>query len=169
VPIAPSTVEAARARLPRHAPHRPVLPGRRSAGASHRRRTPTEADRRRAGLSGRRAGVARRARRPAVPRVRQVAAGAPVSVSAPKQPGYNKRLRALAPQIVRLLNIIAFESPSFGDALWLLDGTAVPCGASRETARRSERVRSLRDPAPKRGVSNVATTAGVRRARQRRA
>jgi hypothetical protein len=87
----------------------------------------------------------------------------------PKQPGYNKRVRALAPQIVRLLNIIAFESPSFGDALWLLDGTPVPCGASRETARRSERVRSLRDPAPKRGVSNVATTAGVRRARQRRA
>lgn len=56
----------------------------------------------------------------------------------PKQPGYNKRVRALAPQIVRLLNIIAFESPSFGDALWLLDGTPVPCGASRETARRSE-------------------------------
>ena len=56
----------------------------------------------------------------------------------PMQPGYNKRVRALAPQIVRLLNIIAFESPSFGDALWLLDGTPVPCGASRETARRSE-------------------------------
>ena len=56
----------------------------------------------------------------------------------PKQPGYNKRVRALAPQIVRLLHIIAFESPSFGDALWLLDGTPVPCGASRETARRSE-------------------------------
>jgi hypothetical protein len=56
----------------------------------------------------------------------------------PKQPGYNKRLRALAPKIVRLLNIIAFESPSFGDTLWLLDGTPVACGASRETARRSE-------------------------------
>jgi hypothetical protein len=35
----------------------------------------------------------------------------------PKQPGYNKRVRALAPQIVRLLNIIAFESPSYTDTL----------------------------------------------------
>lgn len=56
----------------------------------------------------------------------------------PKQPGYNKRVRALAPQVVRLLNLIVFESPSFGDGLWLLDGTPVPCGQSRETARRSE-------------------------------
>jgi hypothetical protein len=56
----------------------------------------------------------------------------------PQQPGYNKRVRALAPQIVRLLNVVVFESPSFCDGLWLLDGAPVPCGASRETARRSE-------------------------------
>jgi hypothetical protein len=56
----------------------------------------------------------------------------------PQQSGYNKRVRALAPRIVRLLNLIVFESPSFCDALWLLDGTPVPCGQSRETARRSE-------------------------------
>ncbi len=56
----------------------------------------------------------------------------------PKQPAYNKRVRALAPQIVRLLNLIVFESPSFCDELWLVDGTPVPCGQSRETARRSE-------------------------------
>jgi hypothetical protein len=56
----------------------------------------------------------------------------------PQQSGYNKRVRALAPQIVRLLNVIVFESPSSCDRLWLLDGTPVPCGASRETARRSE-------------------------------
>ena len=56
----------------------------------------------------------------------------------PQQPGYNKRVRALAPSIVRLLNQIVFESPSFGDRLWLLDGTPIPCGQSRETARRSE-------------------------------
>jgi len=30
----------------------------------------------------------------------------------PKQPGYNKRMRKLAPQIVRLLNVVAFSSPS---------------------------------------------------------
>jgi Transposase DDE domain len=56
----------------------------------------------------------------------------------PKQPGYNKRIRALAPRVVRLLNLIVFESPSIGDRVWLVDGTSVPCGASRETARRSE-------------------------------
>jgi hypothetical protein len=56
----------------------------------------------------------------------------------PQQSGYNKRLRALAPAIVRLLNMIVFESSSICDQLWLVDGTPVPCGASRETARRSE-------------------------------
>lgn len=56
----------------------------------------------------------------------------------PKQPGYNKRLRSLAPQIVRLLNLVVFESSSIHDQLWLIDGTPIPCGASRETARRSE-------------------------------
>jgi len=56
----------------------------------------------------------------------------------PKQPGYNKRMRALAPQIVRLLNVIAFASPSWCDNLRLLDSTPVPVGASRETVKRSE-------------------------------
>ena len=56
----------------------------------------------------------------------------------PKQSGYNKRMRALAPQIVRLLNAIAFCSPSLCDNLRLLDSTPVPVGASRETVRRSE-------------------------------
>lgn len=56
----------------------------------------------------------------------------------PKQPGYNKRMRALAPQIVRLLNAIAFASPSWCDSLRLLDSTPVPAGASREAVKRSE-------------------------------
>jgi len=56
----------------------------------------------------------------------------------PRQPGYNKRMRALAPQIVRLLNAIAFCSPSWCDNLRLLDSTPVPCGASRETVKRSD-------------------------------
>lgn len=56
----------------------------------------------------------------------------------PKQSGYNKRMRALAPQIVRLLNAIAFCSPSWCDNLRLLDSTPVPVGASRETVKRSE-------------------------------
>jgi hypothetical protein len=71
----------------------------------------------------------------------------------PKQPGYNKRLRALAPQAVRLLNLLILESSSIHDQLWLIDGTPVPCGASRETARRSELtrlcgLRLLPQPAP---------------------
>ncbi len=56
----------------------------------------------------------------------------------PKQPGYNKRLRALAPTIGRVVMHLAVHSPSFCDGLRLLDSTPVPCGRSRETARRSE-------------------------------
>lgn len=56
----------------------------------------------------------------------------------PKQPGYNKRMRALAPQIVRLLNLVAFSSPSWCDNIRLLDSTPVPCAASRETVKRSD-------------------------------
>lgn len=56
----------------------------------------------------------------------------------PKQPGYNKRLRKLAPTIASVITRLAVESPSFCDRLRLLDSTPVPCGQSRETARRSE-------------------------------
>ena len=55
----------------------------------------------------------------------------------PKQPGYHKRMRTLAAQIVRLLHVIAFPSPSWCDTIRLLDSTPVPCGQSRETLRRS--------------------------------
>ncbi len=56
----------------------------------------------------------------------------------PQQPGYNKRLRRLAPAIAWTIGALARESASFYDGLRLLDSTPVPCGASRETARRSE-------------------------------
>jgi Transposase DDE domain len=56
----------------------------------------------------------------------------------PQQPGYNKRLRALAPAIAWAIDRLAHESASFWDGLRLLDSTPVPCGSSRETARRSE-------------------------------
>lgn len=56
----------------------------------------------------------------------------------PKQPGYNKRLRALAPRICQVINHLARTSPSFYERLRLLDSTPVPCGASRETAKRSD-------------------------------
>jgi hypothetical protein len=47
-------------------------------------------------------------------------------------------MRALAPQIVRLLNLVAFSSPSWHDKIRLLDSTPVPVGASRETVKRSQ-------------------------------
>ena len=56
----------------------------------------------------------------------------------PKQPGYNKRMRALTPQIVHCMRYLAFVSPSFCDGLRLLDSTPVPCGQSRETVKRSD-------------------------------
>jgi Transposase DDE domain len=56
----------------------------------------------------------------------------------PAQPGYNKRLRRLAPQICAAINHLARISPSFCEQLRLLDSTPVPCGASRETVKRSE-------------------------------
>jgi len=56
----------------------------------------------------------------------------------PKQPGYNKRLRRLAPAICVVIGHLARVSPSFCDRLRLLDSTPVPCGASRETVKRSE-------------------------------
>ncbi len=56
----------------------------------------------------------------------------------PGQSGYNKRVRALAPQIVELVNVLARLSPAFCDRLRLLDSTPVPCAQSRETVKRSQ-------------------------------
>jgi len=56
----------------------------------------------------------------------------------PGQSGYNKRVRALAPQIVELVTTLARRSPSFCDRLRLLDSTPVPCAQSRETVKRSQ-------------------------------
>src|SRR5215208_2426589 len=54
------------------------------------------------------------------------------------QSNYNRRLRALAPEVGRCINYLAYVSPSFCDRLWLLDSTPVPCSQSRATTRRSE-------------------------------
>ena len=55
----------------------------------------------------------------------------------PKQPGYHKRVRRLAPLIMRALELVALDAPSSGDQLRLLDSTPIPCAASRTTVRRS--------------------------------
>jgi Transposase DDE domain len=62
----------------------------------------------------------------------------------PRQSGYNKRLRALTPQIERTINYLAFCS-GWCDQLRLLDSTPVPCAASRNgSALRVRGDRSLR-------------------------
>jgi hypothetical protein len=55
----------------------------------------------------------------------------------PSQSGYNKRLRAGAHLVVLALRELAVASPSWCDQFRLLDATALPCGASRQTAKRS--------------------------------
>jgi Transposase DDE domain len=56
----------------------------------------------------------------------------------PKQPGYHKRIKAAAPLICTTMMFLATVCPSWSDDLRLLDATPVPCGASRQTVRRSE-------------------------------
>lgn len=55
----------------------------------------------------------------------------------PQPAGYNKRLRAGAHLVVAALEHLARSSPGWQDDLRLLDSTPVPCGASRETVKRS--------------------------------
>lgn len=56
----------------------------------------------------------------------------------PQQSGYNKRIRATAPLISHTLTVLAKDIPTWSDVLRLLDSTPVPCGQSRETAKRSD-------------------------------
>ena len=56
----------------------------------------------------------------------------------PHQPGYHKRLVAAAPLICQVMEYLARCCPSWGSDLRLLDATPIPCGASRQTVRRSE-------------------------------
>ncbi|PPA57292.1 IS982 family transposase [Micromonospora chalcea] len=56
----------------------------------------------------------------------------------PDQPGYGKRLRAAGPLIAAAIRHLAENTPTGAPILRLVDSTPVPCGASRETARRSD-------------------------------
>lgn len=58
----------------------------------------------------------------------------------PQQPAYNKRLRGSYRLLEHALRHLAGLTPSWWDRLRLLDSTPVPCGASRQTAQRSELV-----------------------------
>ena len=56
----------------------------------------------------------------------------------PHQPGYNKRIRAAGPLIGAAITALARDTESWHEVLRLLDSTPVPCGASRETVKRSD-------------------------------
>jgi len=56
----------------------------------------------------------------------------------PRQPGYNKRLRALTSQITHIIRVLARETGLWHDPLRLADSTPVECGRSRQTAQRSD-------------------------------
>jgi hypothetical protein len=56
----------------------------------------------------------------------------------PNQPGYNKRLRGAGHLRCLAIRHLAMASPGWSDAVRLLDATPLPCGASRQTAQRSD-------------------------------
>ena len=55
----------------------------------------------------------------------------------PCQSEYNRHLRALGPVLSRVALGLAREVPTWWERLRLMDGTPVPCGASRVTVNRS--------------------------------
>jgi hypothetical protein len=55
----------------------------------------------------------------------------------PGQAGYNKRLRAAAHHLSLAIRHLAMATPSWCDRFRLLDATALPCGQSRDTVKRS--------------------------------
>jgi hypothetical protein len=54
------------------------------------------------------------------------------------QAAYNRRLRRAAPLVASVSHALAVAGPSWCDQWRLLDATPVPCGASRQTVRRSD-------------------------------
>src|SRR5690349_1361456 len=56
----------------------------------------------------------------------------------PRQPGYNKRLRAAAGLIATVIRVLAADTSLWTDDVWIVDSTPVECGRSRETVKRSD-------------------------------
>ncbi|MEU6041891.1 IS982 family transposase [Actinomadura sp. NPDC047616] len=55
----------------------------------------------------------------------------------PRQPGYNKRLRAASPLVITMIEVLGRDTSLWSDDVWVVDSTPVECGRSRETTRRS--------------------------------
>src|SRR6266508_4132839 len=56
----------------------------------------------------------------------------------PKQPGYNKRLRAAADLLRHVTRVLASDTSWWTDDVWVADSTPVECGRSRQTTKRSD-------------------------------
>ncbi|HEX5256611.1 MAG TPA: IS982 family transposase [Mycobacterium sp.] len=56
----------------------------------------------------------------------------------PQQPGYHKRLKNARGLLCQTILALAAACPSWFDDMWMTDATAVPCGTSRETVKRSD-------------------------------
>ncbi|GAA4205934.1 hypothetical protein GCM10023074_45730 [Microbispora amethystogenes] len=56
----------------------------------------------------------------------------------PTQSGYNKRIRAAATLIVRLIGVLGRDTSLWSDDVWVIDCTPVECGRSRQTTQRSD-------------------------------
>ncbi|WTU15986.1 hypothetical protein OG816_39140 [Streptomyces sp. NBC_00073] len=56
----------------------------------------------------------------------------------PKQPGWNKRLRAALPLVKRAVRLLATDTDFWFDNHWIIDSTPVECGRSRPTVKRSD-------------------------------
>src|SRR5512132_2803617 len=130
-------------RRPGHPRHRTVRHHRRPAegcptagslAASGRDRA--QAERCRAGLPGGAAGPARLLLRSPLAALCPRPSRRPVPYL-PKQPGYNKRLRAAADRIRQVIRALASETTFWTDDVWVADSTPVECGRSRETTKRS--------------------------------
>ncbi len=56
----------------------------------------------------------------------------------PKQPGWNKRLRAALPLLERAIRLLATDTDFWFDNHWIIDSAPVECGRSRPTVKRSD-------------------------------
>jgi hypothetical protein len=56
----------------------------------------------------------------------------------PQKPGYNKRLRRLAPTLEWLIGVLTRDTILWSDDVWLVDSSPVECARSRETVHRSD-------------------------------
>lgn len=54
------------------------------------------------------------------------------------QSGYHKRLKTAHSLLCKAILTLAMHCPSWSDDMWITDATAVPCGKSRETVKRSD-------------------------------